>query len=321
MKYLSTKFEEYVSQCETYNLHKDKLSVFNSLSKNLKLHNNLILYGPDGVGKYTQALNYIKKFSPTGLKYERKINFSSNKKNYLFKVSDIHFEIDMELLGCNAKQLFNEYYYHITDILISRGPETTGIILCKNFNKIHSELLDIFYSYMQTLNHKNIKIIYIFITNSVSFIPNNILERCEIINFKRPTKGCYEKIVTKNNLKNIKTKDIINIKNLISNIKITPIKNTNLIQKIVNDIINYKTIDFMSMRENLYNLMVFNLDIHECLFYIISCLIEKKKLKDEHLEGIFFSLYKFLKLYNNNYRPIYHLESFIFNLCIVIHGL
>ena len=41
---------------------------------------------------------------------------------------------------------------------------------------------------MQTLNHKNIKIIYIFITNSVSFILNNILERCQIINFKRPTK-------------------------------------------------------------------------------------------------------------------------------------
>ena len=32
-------------------------------------------------------------------------------------------------------------------------------------------------------------------------------------------------------------------------------------------------------------------------------------------------LYKFLKLYNNNYRPIYHLESFIFYLCKVIYGL
>ena len=41
----------------------------------------------------------------------------------------------------------------------------------------------------------------------------------------------------------------------------------------------------------------------------------------EKIEKIQTFLYRFLKLYNNNYRPIYHLESFVYYLCIVIHGL
>ena len=44
-------------------------------------------------------------------------------------------------------------------------------------------------------------------------------------------------------------------------------------------------------------------------------------LNSDNTEDVFTRLYKFLKLYNNNYRPIYHLESFIFYLCIKIHGL
>ena len=160
MKYLSTKFEEYLNECEKFNLHKKMEPLFNSLNNNIEKQNNLIFYGPSGTGKYTQILNYIKKYSPTNLRFERKITFNfNNKKNYVFNVSDIHFEIDMSLLGCHAKVLFNDIYYHILDILSARA-HGTGIIVCKNFHYIHSELLEIFYSYMQTLNHKNLKIIY-----------------------------------------------------------------------------------------------------------------------------------------------------------------
>ena len=45
----------------------------------------------------------IKNISPSNSKYERKLDVTVNKKNYIFKISDIHYEIDMELLGCNAK--------------------------------------------------------------------------------------------------------------------------------------------------------------------------------------------------------------------------
>ena len=40
--------------------------------KNLK---NLIIYGGSGVGKYTQMINIVKKYSLSELKYEKK-NFN-----------------------------------------------------------------------------------------------------------------------------------------------------------------------------------------------------------------------------------------------------
>ena len=75
------------------------------------------------------------------------------------------------------------------------------------------------------------------------------------------------------------------------------------------------------MRDNLYEIFIYNLDIHSCIYYIVNNLIMSGKLKEEHTEDIFTRLHKFLKLYNNNYRPIYHLESYIFYLCIKVHGL
>lgn len=321
MKYLSTKFEEYLNECEKFNLHKKMEPLFNSLNNNIEKQNNLIFYGPSGTGKYTQILNYIKKYSPTNLRFERKITFNfNNKKNYVFNVSDIHFEIDMSLLGCHAKVLFNDIYYHILDILSARA-HGTGIIVCKNFHYIHSELLEIFYSYMQTLNHKNLKIIYILLTENISFIPRNILNRCQIIPFKRPTKSTYSRATSKSLMSNINVKDIVNIKDIKS--KVFDLNNMHKLvcDKILNLIKNYKEIQFLNLRDLLYDIFIYNLNIHTCLYYIISNLVSETYINENKIEKVFVKLYKFLKLYNNNYRPIYHLESFIFYLCIVIHEL
>ena len=70
----------------------------------------------------------------------KKITILFNKQPFYIKISDIHFEIDMALLGCNAKLLWNDIFNHIIDI-ISTSKHKKGIIVCKNFHEIHSELL------------------------------------------------------------------------------------------------------------------------------------------------------------------------------------
>ena len=80
MKFLETKLEDYIRACEQVNLHPEIATVFGTMSNSLRCQNNIILYGPPGVGKYTQALNYIKKFSPSNLKYERKMFVEFQKK-------------------------------------------------------------------------------------------------------------------------------------------------------------------------------------------------------------------------------------------------
>ena len=318
MKFLETKFEDYLNSCEKKNLHPE-LEKLSNIKKEILFNNNIILYGPSGVGKYTQMLKYIKSFSPSKLKYERKMTINTNKKyQYTFKISDIHFEIDMDLLGCNARLLWNEIYKAILDILSSRSSHE-GIIVCKNFHKIHNELLEIFYSYMQSLSHKNISITFIFLSESVSFIPNNILNRCIIVPVKRPTKTQYRLITKKNIITKFDINKITNIKNIHSdNIELCN-PNKKFIQVIINQIDNYKEIDYLLLRDNLYNIFIYHLDLNDCIWEIIQYYVNNKKLNKKKLINVQNYLYKFLKLYNNNYRPIYHLERFILYLCRTVN--
>ncbi len=321
MKYYETKFEEYVSSCEKKDLHPEITPTYNTITENFNFQNNIILYGPPGIGKYTQALKFIKHYSPSGLKYERKMNINLQKKRqHTFKISDIHFEVDMELLGCHARLLWNEIYKAILDILSARQSHK-GIILCKNFHKIHNELLDIFYSYMQSLEHKNIKIAFVIITETVSFLPKSILNRCITVPIKRPTKSQYKKCIGTNLFNSIDITKISNIKSIVSRNNELRHPNKIIVDRLIAHLENYKTMNYLVFRDRIYDIFIYHLDLYECLWNIIAHFIREKNIDDCKLEKIQLFLSKFLKFYNNNYRPIYHLERLMFYLCSIVHEL
>jgi hypothetical protein len=321
MKFLETNFVDYINKCEENNLHKEITPIFNLFDASTNEKCNIIFYGPKGTGKYTQALNFIKTFSPTNLKYERKINFDFNKKiEYVFKISDIHFEIDMELLGCHAKILWNDIFHRILDI-VSTQKKPQAFILCKNFHTIHSELLDIFYSYMQSLEHKNINLNYILISEQVGFIPNNILHRCKIVPIKRPTKKQYSTITNIKLDKSIDLYKINNIKDIF--LKESQLMDPNKVvcDSVINIIRNYDSLNFLELRDKLYNIFIYHLDLNDCMWDIFSQIIIEFKIPQERVSYLLSEMYKFYKFYNNNYRPIYHLEKIILILCKEAHGL
>ena len=160
MKFFESHYEEYVKEVESFSLHPNIKNLFASFPKNINSLQNVILYGPAGVGKYSHSLYLISKYSHSQLKYEKRIAVSYNKETIFVKISDIHFEIDMALLGCNSKHIWNEIYNQIIDIVSSRQ-NNTAIIMCKNFHKIHSELLETFYSYMHHIDFVFLKFIII----------------------------------------------------------------------------------------------------------------------------------------------------------------
>ena len=90
MKFYETHFEEYISENNRFNLHPKLDKIYENFPKSLHDLKNIIFYGPSGTGKYTQVLKSIKKYSPSELKYERKISVLYNKQQYVFRVSDIH---------------------------------------------------------------------------------------------------------------------------------------------------------------------------------------------------------------------------------------
>ena len=74
MKFQETHFDEYLTSVEECNLHpKIEKHVFSKFPNDISDLRNVLFYGPPGVGKYSQMLKCIKKYSPSELKYEKKI--------------------------------------------------------------------------------------------------------------------------------------------------------------------------------------------------------------------------------------------------------
>ena len=341
MKFFESHFTDYVHKVDEYSLHPSVKKTFATFPRDIQSLPNIIIYGPSGVGKYSHALSLISRYSPSRLKYEKRIAVAYNKDTFFMKISDCHFEVDMSLLGCNSKHLWNEIYNQIQDIVSAR-PMTHAFVMCKNFHKIHSELLETFYSYM--LSSEQVSLHFIIISDHISFIPDNILQRCKRIPFRRPTHLCYNKclkmsaaatgaatgatgasdIIKIEPIKlssKFRLETITNIKALKSNITELTTPHENICNNIIRIIRSPQDeLKYDELRECLYDLLTYDINIQECVWYILQRLIMDELLLPTMMNDILLQVYVFLQYFNNNYRPIYHLENFVLLLVCKIHG-
>ncbi len=207
-----------------------------------KMDKSVILYGPENSGKYTKAIEMIKPYSKSELKYKRKMEIEVNNEPYYFNISDVHFEIDFELLGTNGNSIWLEFYNNLKYIIDTQM--NFGIILCRNFHFIDSELLTIFYTFMVKSNIR-----FILCTKYISYLPKEIKEVCNIIHFKKIYMESYD----------LQYKKFCN--------------------KIIEYIRNNDD-DLFQLREYLYQLLTYNFDIHKCLQYIHFELLDKLKIEN-----------------------------------------
>jgi hypothetical protein len=343
MKFHETQFEEYLNSVEKHNIHPELTDTIDKFPEKLSHFGNLIVYGPSGVGKYSQILRIIKKYSPSELKYDKRMTLQTEKQEYIYRISDIHYEIDMALLGCNSTILWHEIFTQIVDI-ISMKQYKNGIILCKNFHMIHNELLAIFYSYIQQYNHPNlsIQIKFILMTEHLSFLPNSILDNCRVIPVARPCKTSYQHITkrlfekvdlrktnkpveneilnrnTTSFMQNVEPSNILNMKEVHlfplvqDGLELSPDFFNTICDSIIQEMNNPKDLVITEFRDLLYDILVYNLDVSECVWYILTHFMNEGKLTNENVSAILDKTFLFFKQYNNNYRPIYHLENMFF---------
>jgi DNA polymerase III delta prime subunit len=277
---------------------------------------NTIFYGPSGVGKYSLILKYIRKYSETNLKYNRKITITFDTKTYQFQMSDIHYEIDMAIFTYNSKLLWHEIYQQLTDIITLKGKR--GIILCKNFHEINNEMLDNFYNYMQ-----HPLITFLIMTEHVSFIPDNIIQSCNMVFVPRPPTENYRQICNlsqgspgsqdASETSEINVANIINIKCPTMTAHHIPV--CNQLIKYMEDVANF---DYFTFRNNIYTLLVYNVDIYSSVWYIMNHFIESRQYPIEIVTNVTERVLRFLHLYNNNHHNIYHIERFLCYLQNVI---
>jgi len=209
-------------------------------------------------------------------------------------------------------------------------------------------------------SHTNIYIKFIILTEHVSFLPYTIINSCHLIKVQRPSIEKCKCLIHKNSntdephidkfinritynktasltsivgpslLDDIENKDVLNLKDIkffdLLNNKTTP-QNIpedifNIVcDKIIYDMSGIKKDNFIEFRESLYNILTYNLDVTDCIWYILSHFISTGSLNAIETTQIIDRTYTFLKYYNNNYRPIYHLESMLFYIINKIYKL
>lgn len=238
---------------------------------------NVIFYGSQCSKKYEHALKFIQNMSPSSLNYERKITISYNNNEFIYKISDIHIEINLEFLGCISKSLWSSIYEQV--LLFTLGKPF--IILCKNFSKINNDLLTHFYSYMND-NNKNIR--FILLISNLSFIPKEIVDLSLVV----PIKSSVQK-----------NKKIIQ---------------TELLSKVVTIITNHTNSNINEIRTLLYDILIYQIDVYDFFYLLLEKINEIKKPTNAQFIKLLNNLNKVLKLFNNYYRSIYHLENFILTI-------
>jgi len=303
-------FIDYINAHKHKNLHPKLSKLYTKFPPTINNMKNMIFYGPAGVGKYTQTLASILKYSSYGLNYEKKLCITYNKSNYVIKISDVHYEVDMSLLGCQSKIMWHEIYTHIIDI-ISAKTVKSGIIVCKYFHNINSELLENFYGYMQNVIFPSVNVKFILITESTGFIPQNILECCYMVRVPRPTLLKYNSILNEkinanpnnananpnnananpnnananpNNANaNPNNANANNANANNANMRLSNITNIKYIGSLSNQLHNDnkisdnivallldKNINLNELREKIYDIFIYNIDPYTCLWNILS---------------------------------------------------
>jgi len=296
------KFMHYTDT--SYKLHQKQIQNLNN--------NHYIVYGPKGIGKYTFVLNAIRKYSPSKLQYNKKIILTlNNNVCYNIKVSDIHFELDIDLVGCNAKSNWNMIYNKLLDITNS-SIHAIKYVVCKNSHSMHPELIEVFYHYLTNpcVQVKN-KLYFVFITETISIFPMNLYNICKEIKLKRPTLSEYSHINPNISIDNKSTTSIQSCEPYAINDHNIHMKLTyqHFLEKIIHIIkSSNNTNKLFELRDTLYNSLIFQQSFDCILFELLFALDI-----DIHIVDDIISFYKY---YDNNYRSIYHLEYIINKICV-----
>ena len=133
MKYYETHYEEYLLAIDKYNLHPELNQIINSLPNKIQQIENIIIYGPPGSGKYSQVLKILKKYSPSELKYEKKIT-AFNKLILYF--ATLHTGYDTMLTTIIEIIIINsDIKFFIFNILINNYPSFFLPIVKKSFKQ------------------------------------------------------------------------------------------------------------------------------------------------------------------------------------------
>lgn len=240
---------------------------------------NIMFYGCYDAELYAHAVNHIKTKSPSSLSYDKKIIVTFNNDDYIYRISDVHIEINFEFLGCIAKNLWAAIFSHIEELAASKH----FTVLCRNFCSVNNELIDNFYTYM---NQSNIS--FVFLVHNISCLPKELVDACHLIPLKR-----------------------------VANSKLKKERITHTyVEKVFELITN--TFNVKIARNMLYDILIYQIDVYDLFYQLLKKINSELNPSDEKKIKLLIEVNIILKLFNNNYRSIYHLENMILSMITIL---
>lgn len=281
-------YDNYYKHVVNVNLHKQKY----------KLNNHTVFYGPNGTGKYSQIIYAIyKKYKLEHLHEKKMIIEIPNKNNIQLKITSYFVELDFQSIQLSNKNTLFTILDNINDSYYLKQKKNF-LIICKNFEHIERDCLEIFHSLLEEYT----QFTFLFHTNSIGFIPDSILNQCTIHTFNG-----LSNIKLKKAFQKIQKKEY-NIENLQEH-KLQTYFSCDKINKEIVNLLTCDQIDYSKLRELLYSCLIYNISIYKTYLYVIKYFMDNELLSYDILKKHQNSIVTDFMHYNNNYRPIYHLEK------------
>jgi hypothetical protein len=218
------------------------------------------------------------------MKYSRKIDIVVQNNNYSFNTSDIHIEIDFELLGVNETNVILELMHHMKENM----SYSHFYILCIHFEKVKSELCKLFKSFIHIDN-----VSFILSTRNLSQLDEAFIQDYSIKIYGNTKYSEHHETITDTST------------------------NADILCCCVKSILNYiidKKNNLFQLRELIYKIFILNINVHEAMCKLFEDLIDCGYLHDKNIDKIMMTYLHAIEKYNNNYRSIFHIEYFIISL-------
>ena len=92
------------------------------------------------------------------------------------------------------------------------------------------------------------------------------------------------------------------------------------VDKLYEMINNPNDLKFIQFRDVIYDIFIYDTDIGNVILLVLKKIFSNHSLSSDMISAIYLDTFSFLQFYNNNYRPIYHIEKFVYNIINKIHG-
>lgn len=288
--------EKAVACARNAPLHSHIISYLDTFPTQLSGLPSLIISGPAGSGKYTVALVIVSGFSPSGMRYEKKLSISSggcaSQDAPSLPMSDIHFEVDMALPCFGTRASWISVHNAIVSAVEIRKKKE-AIVLCKNFNQAEHDLRRIFASFM-TAHTGPVHLRYLILTEHLSMLSPDIRRLCGRVPIGKPG-------ITR-------SRELRGEQMNMPNVEHESAKGA--IRAVVH---NKNPATLFNLREALYAGLIRNMNVSEWAWYIFrewSCAHDKAPSPDEELIAL-GELMAFHKHHLSSYRPVFHLERLV----------